>query len=94
MSPTDRPRRRLGPRSLCRLACRADTLLAVAPKLRTKRASKLIDLFLAEIASPPVQAARQASMTAGAAGRLLDRLVLLGVVRELSGRPAFRLYGQ
>jgi hypothetical protein len=75
------------------LARRSDTLLAVATKLRSKSASKIIDLLLAEDCVSPAEAARQAPMTDRAARRLFDRLVALGAVRELSGRPNFRLYG-
>jgi len=75
------------------LARRADTLLVVAPKLRAKPASKIVDLLLTEDCVAPAEAARQAPMTNRAARRLFDRLVALGAVRELSGRPAFRLYG-
>ena len=75
------------------LSRRSDTLLAVAPKLRAKPASKIVDLLLAEDCVSPAEAARQAPMTDRAARRLFDRLVALGAVRELSGRPAFRLYG-
>jgi hypothetical protein len=75
------------------LARRAEILLAVAPKLRAKSAPKIVDLLLAQDCVAPAEAARHAPMTDRAARRLFDRLVALGVVRELSGRPAFRLYG-
>jgi Protein of unknown function (DUF1403) len=72
---------------------RADTLLAVAPKLRAKPAQKIVGLLLAEDCVSPAEAARHAPMTDRAARRLFDRLVALGAAREVSGRPAFRLYG-
>jgi Protein of unknown function (DUF1403) len=75
------------------LSRRAKTLIAVAPKLRSKPAAKIVDLLLAEDCVSPAEAARQAPMTDRAARRLFDRLVALGAARELSGRPAFRLYG-
>ncbi len=75
------------------LARRADTLLTVAPKLRAKPAAKIVDLLLAQDCVAPAEAARHAPMTDRAARRLFDRLVALGAARELSGRPAFRLYG-
>ena len=75
------------------LSRRAETLLAVAPKLRAKPAEKIVDLLLAQDCVAPAEAARHAPMTDRAARRLFDRLVALGAARELSGRPAFRLYG-
>ena len=75
------------------LSRRADTVIAVAPKLRSKPAAKIVDLLLAEDCLSPAEAARHAPMTGRAARRLFDRLVRLGAVRELSGRPTFRLYG-
>jgi Protein of unknown function (DUF1403) len=75
------------------LTRRAETLIAVAPKLRAKPAAKIVELLLAQDCVAPAEAARQAPMTDRAARRLFDRLVALGAVRELSGRPAFRLYG-
>jgi hypothetical protein len=75
------------------LTRRADTLIAVAPKLRAKRVAKIADLLLAEDCIAPAEAARQAPMTDRAARRLFDRLVALGAAREFSGRPTFRLYG-
>jgi Protein of unknown function (DUF1403)/HTH DNA binding domain len=75
------------------LARRSKTLIAVAPKLRSKPAAKIVDLLLSQDCVSPAEAARQAPMTGRAARRLFDRLVALGAVRELTGRPAFRLYG-
>jgi hypothetical protein len=75
------------------LARRSNTLIAVAPKLRSKPAQKIVDLMLARDCVSPAEAARHAPMTGRAARRLFDRLVLLGAAREFSGRPTFRLYG-
>jgi predicted ArsR family transcriptional regulator len=67
-------------------------LLAVVPKLRAKSAAKIVDLLLSQDCVSPAEAARQAPMTDRAARRLFDRLVAFGAARELTGRPAFRLY--
>ncbi len=75
------------------LARRSKTLIAVAPKLRSKPATKIVDLLLSQDCVSPAEAARQAPMTGRAARRLFDRLVALGAARELTGRPTFRLYG-
>jgi hypothetical protein len=75
------------------LSRRSDTLITVAPKLRAKPAAKIVDLLLAEDCVSPAEAARCAPMTDRAARRLFDRLLALDAVRELPGRPAFRLYG-
>lgn len=81
------------------LATRADALRAVAPKLRTKGSDDAVALFLSEDAvapsgmlSPAIRGTTT-PMTARAARRLCDRLVELGVAKELTGRPTFRLYG-
>jgi uncharacterized protein DUF1403 len=75
------------------LARRSNTLIAVAPKLRSKPAQRIVDLILNQDCVSPAEAARHAPMTGRAARRLFDRLVLLGAAREFSGRPTFRLYG-
>jgi len=75
---------------LCR---RSEILLAVAPKLRAKPASRVVNLLLAEDCVSAAEAARDAPMTDRAARRLFDRLLTLGAVRELSGRPTFRIFG-
>jgi hypothetical protein len=81
------------------LASRAAALRAVTPKLRAKGSKAAADLFLSEDAigpstmlSPTIQGTTIA-MTDRAARRFCDRLVELGVARELTGRPTFRLYG-
>ncbi len=77
------------------LARRAARLKSVVPKLRAKRAGDAVELFLTcDAVSPSVTlTAPGVGMTDRAARRLCDRLVGLGVVRELTGRDSFRLYG-
>lgn len=81
------------------LARRAADLRSVAPKLRAKGSSQAVALFLSEdvVYAPtmlsPVVKGSNIQMTGRAARRLCDRLVELGVVRELTGRKTFRLYG-
>ena len=71
----------------------ARLLLVVAPKLRAKPAPKIVDFLFGRDCLSPAEAARKAPITGRAARRLFDRLVALGAARELSARPAFRLYG-
>ncbi|BAB54970.1 mlr9360 (plasmid) [Mesorhizobium japonicum MAFF 303099] len=70
---------------------RAGRLLAVAPKLRAKAADAVVDKLLSDDAI--VASEKIAGMSDRGLRRLFDRLVELGAVRELSGRPAFRIYG-
>ena len=81
------------------LARRAGRLRAVEPKLRTKGSQDAVRLFLSEDAvlpssmlSPTIRGSSTA-MTPRSARRFCDRLIELGVVRELTGRSSFRLYG-
>ena len=73
------------------LTGRAARLRAVVPQLRAKGAGRVVDLFLAHDALAP--GALTALLSDRAARRLCDRLVELNVVRELTGRDKFRLYG-
>jgi hypothetical protein len=75
------------------LSRRAQRLLAIAPKLRAKGAGRVVELLLGDDAISPARAAKMAPLSDRAARRLFDRLIELGAVRELSGRPNFRLYG-
>ena len=81
------------------LASRATLLQAAAPRLRARGSDAAVALFLSEDAigpsmmlSPTIQGTT-IPMTDRAARRFCDRLVELGVARELTGRPTFRLYG-
>jgi len=86
-------------RSAADLSRRAEKLRAIAPKLRAKGSDEALELFLSHDAvSPsgmlsPIIQGTTVAMTDRAARRLCDRLVNLGLVRELTGRPTFRLYG-
>jgi len=75
------------------LGRRAERLLAVKPKLRARGADRVVELLLADDCVAPARAAKVARLSDRAARRLFDRLTDLGAVRELSGRPNFRLYG-
>lgn len=81
------------------LASRAQALQGIAPKLRAKGSDAAVALFLSEDAvgpstmlSPMIKGT-SIPMTDRAARRFCDRLVELGVARELTGRSTFRLYG-
>ena len=86
-------------RSAADLSRRTAKLNAITPKLRTRNADAALAVFLSYDAvspsgmlSPMIKGSRF-KMTDRSARRLCDRLVELGAVRELTGRPTFRLYG-
>jgi hypothetical protein len=70
---------------------RAGRLIAVAPGLRARGADIVVDHLLSDDAT--VASAKIAGMSDRSLRRLFERLLELGAVRELSGRPAFRIYG-
>lgn len=85
----------LGAAEACRLAAdmaaQAERLRAVMPKLRSKAAGEVVDRLVGDDAVPGTLTTR--NLSRWASQRLFDRLAELGAVRELSGRPSFRIYG-
>lgn len=75
------------------LGRRSERLLTVAPKLRAKAADTVVDRLLNEDALAASRGDEKTGMSDRGLRRLFDRLVELGAVRELSGRPTFRIYG-
>jgi len=74
------------------LAQRAARLDEVTPRLRSPAAADIVKLLLDDDAVPASGRVSK-KLTARSARRLFERLIELGVVRELTGRPTFRLYG-
>jgi hypothetical protein len=77
------------------LARAAARLRAAVPNLRAKGAARAVELFLSQDVLTPVALARAMPeiLSERAARRLCERRVDLGVLREMSGRDTFRLYG-
>jgi hypothetical protein len=73
------------------LGRRSERLLAVTPKLRARASDLVVERLLSDDAV--VASEKIAGMSDRGLRRLFDRLMELGAVRELSGRPTFRMYG-
>lgn len=74
------------------LTRKAEALRAMTPRLRAKGADQAVALLLTQDALAPSRALVPL-MSDRAARRFCERLVELGVLRELTGRDSFRLYG-
>ncbi len=73
------------------LARRAVKLQAAAAEVRTKNAAAVVARLLTQDAVTTRHV--RGMISDRAARRLFERLRMLGGVRELSGRPLFRIYG-
>lgn len=73
------------------LGRRAGKLVEVAPRLRARAAGAVVERLLSDDAVVASQAIP--GISDRGLRRLFDRLVAFGAVRELSGRPTFRIYG-
>lgn len=73
------------------LAQRTARLRALAPKLRARGSDEAVQMFLTRDAVAP--SALVSLNSDRSARRFCDRLVELGMARELTGRDTFRLYG-
>jgi hypothetical protein len=85
----------LGAADACRLAAemaaQAERLRAAVPKLRSKAAGDVVGRLLGDDAVSGTLTGK--NLSRWASRRLFERLQKLGAVRELSGRPAFRIFG-
>ena len=63
----------------------------MAPKLRAKGAGRVVAALLDDDAVSANM--KFPGLSDRGLRRLFDRLIELGAVRELTGRPTFRLYG-
>src|SRR5690606_21288101 len=73
------------------LGRRAERLVAIAPKLRAKASGAVVESLFSQDALVASQTI--AGISDRGLRRLFDRLTELGAVRELTGRPTFRIYG-